>query len=101
MKCQKMADLAQADLAEALPALEEAKKALEALNKKDISEVKAYGRPPTLVEIVMQAVMILKGCDPSWAEAKRQLGKILRSNAKPLLYETGTCYLIPTLIVFR
>lgn len=75
MKCQKMADLAMADLAEALPALEEAKKALESLNKKDIAEVKAYGRPPTLVEIVMQAVMILKGCDPSWAEAKRQLGK--------------------------
>lgn len=34
VKCQKMADLAQADLAEALPALEEARKALEALNKK-------------------------------------------------------------------
>lgn len=34
VKCQKMADLAQADLAEAMPALEEAKKALEALNKK-------------------------------------------------------------------
>lgn len=41
----------------------------------DIGEVKAYGRPPTLVETVMQAVMILKGCDPSWAEAKRQLGE--------------------------
>lgn len=43
--------------------------------QQDISEVKAYGRPPTLVETVMQAVMILKGCDPSWAEAKRQLGE--------------------------
>ena len=36
--------------------------------------MKAYGRPPALVETVMQAVMILKGADPSWAEAKRQLG---------------------------
>lgn len=36
MKCQKMADLAMADLAEAMPALEEARKALEALNKKVI-----------------------------------------------------------------
>ena len=34
VKCQKMADLAMADLAEAMPALEEARKALEALNKK-------------------------------------------------------------------
>ena len=33
MKCQKMADLAMADLAEAMPALEEARKALEFLNK--------------------------------------------------------------------
>ena len=33
VKCQKMADLAMADLAEAMPALEEARKALEFLNK--------------------------------------------------------------------
>ena len=33
-----MADLAQADLAEAMPALEEARKALEALNKKVIGQ---------------------------------------------------------------
>lgn len=50
-------------------------KALESLNKKDMTEIKSYGRPPALVETVMQAVMILLGKDPSWAEAKRQLGK--------------------------
>lgn len=49
--------------------------ALESLNKKDMTEIKSYGRPPALVETVMQAVMILRGCDPTWAEAKRQLGK--------------------------
>lgn len=48
--------------------------ALESLNKKDMTEIKSYGRPPALVETVMQAVMILRGCDPTWAEAKRQLG---------------------------
>ena len=57
---------------------------LQSLNKKDIAEVKAYGRPPVLVETVMQAVMILKGCDPSWAEAKRQLGKSPGSKPPPL-----------------
>merc|ERR1739838_834425 len=46
----------------------------EALNKKDITEIKSYGRPPALVEMVMQAVMILRGQEPTWAEAKRQLG---------------------------
>ena len=49
--------------------------ALEALNKKDITEIKSYGKPPTLVEKVLEAVMILRGAEPSWSEAKRQLGK--------------------------
>uniref|UniRef100_A0A4W2CP28 AAA+ ATPase domain-containing protein n=1 Tax=Bos indicus x Bos taurus TaxID=30522 RepID=A0A4W2CP28_BOBOX len=49
--------------------------ALESLNKKDIGEIKSYGRPPAQVEMVLQAVMILRGNDPTWAEAKRQLGE--------------------------
>ncbi|XP_076145705.1 dynein axonemal heavy chain 2 [Alosa pseudoharengus] len=75
IKCKAMADNAQRDLDEALPAMEEAMKALESLNKKDMTEIKSYGRPPALVETVMQAVMILKGAEPTWAEAKRQLGE--------------------------
>ncbi|ESN99364.1 hypothetical protein HELRODRAFT_67097 [Helobdella robusta] len=74
LKCRKMAEVAQADLAEAMPALDEAKKALEALNKKDITEIKSYGKPPMLVEKVLEAVMILRGNEPTWVEAKRQLG---------------------------
>ncbi|KAJ3585525.1 hypothetical protein NHX12_014244, partial [Muraenolepis orangiensis] len=61
VKCVSMAENAQRDLDEALPALEEAMKALESLNKKDMTEIKSYGRPPALVETVMQAVMILLG----------------------------------------
>ena len=49
--------------------------ALESLNKKDMTEIKSYGRPPALVEKVMEAVMILRGNEPTWLEAKRQLGK--------------------------
>lgn len=45
------------------------------MNKKDIGEIKSYGRPPAQVEMVLQAVMILRGNEPTWAEAKRQLGK--------------------------
>lgn len=48
--------------------------ALESLNKKDMTEIKSYAKPPTLVEKVMEAVMILRGQDPTWSEAKRQLG---------------------------
>lgn len=61
MQCQRLADLAQADLDEAMPALEEAIRALDSLSKKDISEMKSYGKPPVKVEMVMEAVMILKG----------------------------------------
>lgn len=74
-KCRVMAENAQHDLDEALPALAEATKALESLNKKDMTEIKSYGRPPALVEKVMEAVMILRGGEPTWAEAKRQLGR--------------------------
>ncbi|XP_049764343.1 dynein axonemal heavy chain 2 [Schistocerca cancellata] len=72
--CKKLADVAQADLNQAMPALEEAMRALDALNKRDLTEVKSYGRPPARVEMVMEAVMILKQVEPTWAEAKRQLG---------------------------
>lgn len=44
------------------------------MNKKDLTEIKSYGNPPELVGRVLQAVMILRGAEPTWAEAKRQLG---------------------------
>ncbi|KAM8794253.1 dynein axonemal heavy chain 2 [Eudromia elegans] len=74
-RCRALAEEAQRDLDEAMPALEEAMRALESLNKKDLTEIKSYGRPPGLVETVLQAVMILRGSEPTWAEAKRQLGE--------------------------
>uniref|UniRef100_A0A3P9PK94 Dynein axonemal heavy chain 2 n=1 Tax=Poecilia reticulata TaxID=8081 RepID=A0A3P9PK94_POERE len=73
LQCKAMAQTAQRELDKAMPALEEALKALESLNKKDMTEIKSYGRPPVLVETVMQAVMTLLGKEPTWAEAKRQL----------------------------
>lgn len=39
-----------------------------------MTEIKSYAKPPTLVEKVMEAVMILRGQEPTWAESKRQLG---------------------------
>ncbi|RKO93650.1 dynein heavy chain and region D6 of dynein motor-domain-containing protein [Blyttiomyces helicus] len=69
-----VADAAQADLDQALPALNAAMKAVENINKKDLNEIRSYGKPPPLVEKVMEAVMVLKKCEPTWDEAKRQLG---------------------------
>lgn len=71
--CETMARSAQADLDEALPALEAAVEALNALNKGDITEIKSYSKPPSLVEMVMEAVMILRKNKPDWTTAKKDL----------------------------
>ncbi|CAF0978027.1 unnamed protein product [Adineta ricciae] len=73
-KAELIANAAQEDLAAAMPALDAANAALAALSKSSITEVKSYGRPPLLVEKALEAVMILRNSEPSWAEAKRQLG---------------------------
>lgn len=72
-----VAQAAEADLALAMPALEGATKALEGLSKKDIQEIKSYAKPPPLVEKVLEAVMILKKCEPTWDEGKKQLNNPL------------------------
>ena len=60
-----MAASCEADLAEALPALASAMKALKSLSKNDIVEVKAMGKPPAAVKMVMHAVCVLMSvkCD--------------------------------------
>ncbi|KAL0216159.1 hypothetical protein P9112_008343 [Eukaryota sp. TZLM1-RC] len=69
-----IADDAQRDLDEALPQLEQAIKALDALKTSDIYEIKAFIKPPQLVQTVMEAVCILMGSKPDWAAAKSLLG---------------------------
>lgn len=58
---KQIADEAKADLALAMPAMEAAEKALKALNKADINELKAFQKPPVLVRFVMEPVCILLG----------------------------------------
>lgn len=59
---QAIADDAQRDLDEALPALESANQALNSLDKADISEIKVFTKPPDLVMTVMEAVCTLLNC---------------------------------------
>ena len=56
-------------LAEALPALAAAAEALENLEKKDITEIKSFAKPPPLVMMTMEAVNILLGEKPDWDSA--------------------------------
>ncbi|XP_075229380.1 dynein heavy chain at 16F [Lycorma delicatula] len=73
---QSLADDAQRDLDMALPAMEAATKALEALNKNDINELRVFNKPPNLVKFVMEAVCLLFGSKGDWQSAKIVLGDI-------------------------
>ena len=64
---------AQRDLDVAMPALNSALKALDSLDKKDITEIKSFAKPPPAVQVVMEAVCILLGAKPDWENAKKQL----------------------------
>nr|CAH7749860.1 unnamed protein product [Callosobruchus chinensis] len=80
----------EADLMEALPALNEALAALDTLKPSDIVLVKSMKNPPDTVKLVMAAVCIIKGIkpdrvpDPStgrmtldyWGPSKKLLGDI-------------------------
>lgn len=48
---------------------------VDKLDKGSISEVKAYNKPPVLVETVMQAVMILFNKPIDWVNAKKVLSE--------------------------
>lgn len=58
-----------------MPALEKAMEEVDKLDKSAISEVKAYNKPPPLVETVLQAVMILFNKPIDWANAKKVLSE--------------------------
>ena len=73
---QAIKDDAQKDLGEALPALEGATKALNALNKGDITEIKGFKNPPPLVGMTMEVVCILLQQKADWDSAKKVLSDI-------------------------
>lgn len=75
LECKAISDDAEADLAIAMPALEKAMEEVEKLDKSAVSEVKAYTKPPALVETVLQAVMILFNKPTDWATAKKILSE--------------------------
>lgn len=62
------------DLAEALPALQNASKAVENIDKGAIAEMKNLGKPPALVQTTMLSVSLLLGVKENWDDAKKLLG---------------------------
>ena len=74
LRVQAIADEAQRDLEGALPQLEAAIAALDALDKSDISEIRVYTKPPTMVMTVLASVCVLLQQKPDWNSAKLLLG---------------------------
>ncbi|VTZ70290.1 dynein beta chain, putative [Plasmodium chabaudi chabaudi] len=74
IETQKLAEDARKDLQNAIPELEVATQSLEQLDKKSISEVKAYTKPPDVVMQTLSIVMIILNKNPSWDQAKIELG---------------------------
>lgn len=56
---QAIKDECEADLAEAMPALEDALRALNTLKPSDITMVKSMKNPPAVVKLVMESVCIM------------------------------------------
>ena len=69
-----MAEDCQRDLDAALPAYYEAIKALDALDKKSIQELKSFPKPPPMVAYTLEAICILFGVKPNWDESKKLMG---------------------------
>ncbi|CAM6118761.1 unnamed protein product [Calypogeia fissa] len=72
--CNAIAADCQQDLDKAMPALNAAEAALNVLTKKDMSEVKAYAKPPALVEMTLSAVMTVLKKGTEWSDSKTALG---------------------------
>ncbi|BBN19721.1 hypothetical protein Mp_8g13060 [Marchantia polymorpha subsp. ruderalis] len=73
---QLIKDDAQKDLDAAMPALNAAVDALNSLNKSDITELKSFAKPPSLVLLTMEAVCILLGEAVGWDSAKKIMADV-------------------------
>lgn len=72
MAAKAIKDECDADLAEAIPILNSALKALDTLKPADITIIKSMTNPPAGVRLVMEAVCILKGVKPDKVRASRE-----------------------------
>ncbi|XP_033947329.1 dynein axonemal heavy chain 10 [Pseudochaenichthys georgianus] len=73
---------AESSLAEALPALESARIALQDLEKSDVTEIRSFAKPPKQVQVICECILVMRGYkEISWQSAKGMMseGGFLRS----------------------
>ncbi|XP_022608125.1 dynein heavy chain 10, axonemal [Seriola dumerili] len=67
---------AESSLAEALPALEAARNALQDLEKSDVTEIRSFAKPPKQVQVVCECILVLRGYkEISWQSAKGMMSE--------------------------
>ncbi|XP_055020703.1 dynein axonemal heavy chain 10 [Boleophthalmus pectinirostris] len=67
---------AESSLAEALPALEAARHALQDLEKSDVTEIRSFAKPPKQVQVVCECILVLRGYkEISWQSAKGMMSE--------------------------
>ncbi|XP_030648846.1 dynein heavy chain 10, axonemal [Chanos chanos] len=67
---------AESSLAEALPALEAARMALQDLDKSDVTEIRSFAKPPKQVQVVCECILVMRGYkEISWKSAKGMMSE--------------------------
>uniref|UniRef100_A0A8C9TU55 Dynein axonemal heavy chain 10 n=1 Tax=Scleropages formosus TaxID=113540 RepID=A0A8C9TU55_SCLFO len=67
---------AESSLAEALPALEAARVALQDLDKSDVTEIRSFAKPPKQVQVVCECILVIRGYkEISWKAAKGMMSE--------------------------
>ncbi|KAJ3373477.1 Dynein heavy chain 3, axonemal [Kappamyces sp. JEL0680] len=91
-EAKAMKDECEADLAEAIPALEAALEALDTLKPTDITLVKSMKSPPAAVKLVLEAICIMKGIKPSRIKDPAGSGKMVDdywANSQKMISDGG------------
>ncbi|XP_051514176.1 dynein axonemal heavy chain 10 [Myxocyprinus asiaticus] len=67
---------AESSLAEALPALEAARIALQDLDKSDVTEIRSFAKPPKQVQVVCECILVIRGYkEINWKTAKGMMSE--------------------------
>ncbi|KAI7812536.1 putative dynein heavy chain 10 [Triplophysa rosa] len=67
---------AESSLAEALPALEAARIALQDLDKSDVTEIRSFAKPPKQVQVVCECILVIRGYkEINWKTAKAMMSE--------------------------
>ncbi|XP_067910593.1 dynein axonemal heavy chain 10 isoform X5 [Heterodontus francisci] len=67
---------AENSLAEALPALEAARIALQSLDKSDVTEIRSFAKPPRQVQTVCECILVMRGYrEINWKSAKGMMSE--------------------------